>query len=79
MRRPSIVEKFALLDNACDRLRAYSKALNQHRWFEKQLAVLDRKIAAWSKVFLPEKQMNELLQRANMFEVGTRQLRADCS
>jgi hypothetical protein len=70
LRRPSIVEKFVQLDNAYDRLRAHSKLLNQHRRLEKQLAVLDRKIAAWSKVFLAEKHMNELLQRANMFEVG---------
>jgi SpoVK/Ycf46/Vps4 family AAA+-type ATPase len=70
LRRSSIVEKFAGLDTAFDRLRSHSSALNQHRRLEKQLAVLDRKIAAWSKVFLPEKQMNELLQRTNMFEVG---------
>jgi SpoVK/Ycf46/Vps4 family AAA+-type ATPase len=70
LRRSSIVEKFTGLDTAFDRLRSHSSALNQHRRLEKQLAVLDRKIAAWSKVFLPDKQMNELLQRANMFEVG---------
>jgi DNA replication protein DnaC len=70
LRRSSIVEKFAGLDTAFDRLRSHSSALNQHRRLEKQLAVLDRKIAAWSKVFLPEKQMNDLLQRASMFEIG---------
>jgi SpoVK/Ycf46/Vps4 family AAA+-type ATPase len=70
LRRPSIVEKFAQLDQAFDRLRAHGKVVNLHRRLEKQLAALDRKISAWSKVFLPEKQMNELLQRANMFEVG---------
>jgi ATPase family associated with various cellular activities (AAA) len=70
LRRPSVVEKFAQLDQAFDRLRAHGKVVNLHRRLEKQLAALDRKIAAWSKVFLPEKQMNEVLQRANMFEVG---------
>jgi SpoVK/Ycf46/Vps4 family AAA+-type ATPase len=70
LRRTSVVEKFAGLDQAFDRLRAHGKVVNLHRRLEKQLAALDRKIAAWSKVFLPEKQMNELLQRANMFEVG---------
>jgi SpoVK/Ycf46/Vps4 family AAA+-type ATPase len=70
IRRPSMIEKFALLDNAYEQLGAHGKVLNHHRRLEKQLAALDRKIAAWTKVFLPEKQMNELLQRANMFEVG---------
>jgi SpoVK/Ycf46/Vps4 family AAA+-type ATPase len=70
LRRPSIVEKFTLLDNAYDRLRAHGTVFNNHRHLERQLAMLDRKIAAWSKVFLPERQMNDLLQRASMFEVG---------
>ncbi len=70
LQRPSIVEKFAQLDTAFDQLRSHSSVLNKQRRMEKQLATLDRKIAAWSKVFLPEKQMNELLQRASMFEVG---------
>jgi SpoVK/Ycf46/Vps4 family AAA+-type ATPase len=70
LRRPSVVEKFAQLDQAFERLRAHGKVVNLHRRLEKQLAALDRKIAAWSKVLLPEKQMNELLQRSNMFEVG---------
>jgi hypothetical protein len=80
LRRPSVVEKFAQLDQAFDRLRAHGKVVNLHRRLEKQFAALDRKIAAWGKVFLPEKQMNELLQRANMFEVGDKAApRADCS
>ena len=70
LQRPSIVEKFANLDQAFDRLRAHGKVVNLQHRLEKQLATLDRKIAAWSKVFLPEKQMNELLQRASMFEAG---------
>ena len=45
------------------------RGTNQFRKLERQLALLDRKIAAWSEVSLPEKQINELLQRANMFEV----------
>jgi SpoVK/Ycf46/Vps4 family AAA+-type ATPase len=70
LQRPSLVEKFTQLDNAYDRLRAHGTVFNNHHRLEKQLAVLDRKIAAWSKVFLPERKMNELLQRASMFEVG---------
>jgi SpoVK/Ycf46/Vps4 family AAA+-type ATPase len=48
---------------------ARSALLNNYRKLERQLALLDRKIAAWSKVSLPEKQVNELLQRASMFEM----------
>ncbi|HTF69284.1 MAG TPA: ATP-binding protein, partial [Edaphobacter sp.] len=70
MQRPSIVQDFAGLEHAYGRLIARSALLNNYRKLEQELALLDRKIAAWSKVFLPEKQMNELLQRANMFEVG---------
>jgi SpoVK/Ycf46/Vps4 family AAA+-type ATPase len=70
LRRPSIVEKFAQLDQAYERLVAHGKVVKHHRRLEKQLAVLDRKIAAWSKIVLPERQMNELLQRASMFEAG---------
>jgi phytoene dehydrogenase-like protein len=38
LRRSSIVEKFAGLDTAFDRLRSHSSALYQHRRLEKQLA-----------------------------------------
>jgi hypothetical protein len=69
MQRPSIIQDFSLLEKAYDQLRAHSTVLNQFRRLERQLALLDRKIAAWSKVSLPEKQVNELLQRASMFEM----------
>jgi hypothetical protein len=72
MTLPSIVHDFALLDNAYERLKAHSGALNEIQRLQKQLATLDRKIAAWSKVALPEKQRNELLQRATLFEIGDR-------
>jgi hypothetical protein len=72
MTLPSIVHDFALLDNAYQRLKAHSGALNEVERLQKQLATLDRKIAAWSKVALPEKQRNELLQRATLFEIGDR-------
>ena len=55
LRRPSVVEKFTQLDQAFDRLRAHGKVVNLHRRLEKQLALLDRKIAAWSKVFASRK------------------------
>jgi hypothetical protein len=70
MQRPPIVQDFSLLEKAYDQLRAHGTVLNQFRRLERQLALLDRKIAAWTKVSLPEKQVSELLQRANMFEVG---------
>ena len=69
MQRPSIVQDFSFLEKAYDQLRGHSTVLNQFRRLERRLAVLDRKIVAWSKVSLPEKQVNELLQRASMFEM----------
>jgi hypothetical protein len=69
---PSIVSDFARLDNAYERLKAHSGALNEVQRLQKQLATLDRKIVAWSKVSLPEKQRSELLQRATLFEIGDR-------
>ena len=76
MTLPSIVHDFALLDNAYERLKAHSGALNEIQRLQKQLATLDRKIAAWSKVALPEKQRNELLLRATLFEIGDRAARS---
>jgi SpoVK/Ycf46/Vps4 family AAA+-type ATPase len=69
MQRPSIVQDFAVLESAYSKLTARGALRNSYRKLERQLALLDRKIAAWSKVSLPEKQVNELLQRASMFEV----------
>ena len=69
MQRPSIVQDFAVLESAYSKLTARGALRNSYRKLERQLALLDRKIAAWSKVSLPEKQVNELLQRASMFEM----------
>jgi hypothetical protein len=49
MQRPSIVQDFAGLEHAYGRLIARSALLNNYRKLEQQLAVLDRKIAAWSQ------------------------------
>ncbi|HEY1964111.1 MAG TPA: ATP-binding protein, partial [Acidobacteriaceae bacterium] len=72
MTLPSILKDFALLDDAGGRLKAHGRALNEIERLQRQLATLDHKIAAWSKVALPEKQRNELLQRATLFEIGDR-------
>jgi ATPase family associated with various cellular activities (AAA) len=69
MQRPSIVQDFAALEGAYERLLAHGVTINSHRRLERQLALLDRKIGAWSKVSLREKQVSELLQRASMFEM----------
>jgi hypothetical protein len=79
MTLPSIVSDFARLDNAYERLKSHSSTLNEIQRLQRQLATLDRKIAAWSKVALPEKQRNELLQRATLFEIGTVLRLAGCS
>jgi SpoVK/Ycf46/Vps4 family AAA+-type ATPase len=70
LQKPEVQDDFRVLDSSFARLKEHGALYNELSGVQRQLATLDKKIEAWSKVSLPEPQFVELTRRAEMFAKG---------
>jgi SpoVK/Ycf46/Vps4 family AAA+-type ATPase len=70
LQKPEFQNDFIVLGSSYGRLTKHGAFYTTLNRLQRQLNTLDKKIAAWSKVSLPEPQLAELTRRAEMFAKG---------